>query len=366
MRQSPVSPASSFSLDSTPWAPSRMAGGRRARLRQQELSSHTVTFSPKSVITLYFVLSFVFVPFGAAIVAGSAKMAHTDRITYHDVVDCDVGPTFNATQVCTVEFEVEKEIRAPSYMYYSVRNMFQNARKYVKSRSDVMMQGMLPEVRLDVSNCAPILYRDGIEGDDGDFDNTAFEYPCGLTARSRFNDTFRMCYDDKCEGKEVAFAKKGIAWTTDVNHKFQPGTAPQFKIPSEPDNRTANELLVDEDFIVWMRLSAFSDFDKLYGIINEDIPPGTYHMRIESNYPVAGFDGGKQFYISTTAWFGAKNTFLGGALLAVGGSCLLIACILLARHVLNPRPPASSDPTIVLRELAKLNLDYGPSPEPAP
>lgn len=41
--------------------------------------------------------------------------------------------------------------------------------------------------------------------------------PCGLIAKSIFNDTFVL----KRDGTKVAINEKGIAWTSDLDHKFQ-------------------------------------------------------------------------------------------------------------------------------------------------
>lgn len=269
-------------------------------------------------------------------------------------------------------FNVSKTLQPPSYLFYSVSNFHQNARDYVKSRSDIMNRGIVPKARLDIENCERWLCEDGgsdcTTGADGSFSATDLIYPCGLVARSFFNDSFAICRgtDRPCPNEDaVNVRKKGIAWWTDAKYKFEEGEAPQYEKNSSlnPGGRSANDLLEDEDFVVWMRLSAFSTFDKLYRIIEEPIIANTtYYMHIDVKYPVEQFKGAKFFYITNTTWFGTGNVFLGTAYLLVGMTALFIAVTFLFKHVLNPAAPSNIDPAILLREhLEKLNID---SPDP--
>lgn len=330
------------------------------RLKQQELSSYTVTFSPKCVIAIYFVIAFLFMPLGAAIIAGTSRINSSGRKVYTEDPTCalkdgKVGEPKSGS--CTVTVNFTNTVHPPSYFYYSLTNFYQNARKYAKSRSDTMNQGQLPKTFFDVETCTPYLYRNDSSKGAGGFDASEFIYPCGLTARSFFNDTFLLCRDIDCKD-EVDLRKGGIAWWTDVQHKFNVGKEKEFTEPYY--NRVpANDLLEDEDFLVWMRLSAFPNFDKLYRIIDVPLFANTqYFVKINTHFPVEEFGGTKAFYISTTSWCGGPNAFLGTAYLVVGFIALFIATTLLVKHIRHPRPPAYSDPARVMRELAKLNMEY--------
>lgn len=219
-----------------------------------------------------------------------------------------------------------------------------------------MNRGIVPRTSIDVENCKPYLCEpdgdcSGVEG----FKPERFIYPCGITAWSQFNDSFKLCRSrpsgDNNSCQAVNTAVKGIAWETDVAHKFNEGKTPPF-------SNKANLRLDNEHFVVWMRLAAFPSFDKLYNIIEEDLEPGTYYMVIHSSYPVTNFKGTKGFYITNTVWFGAPNRFLGTVYVLVGVLALIITLALLAKHVGNPSAPTNVDPTILLREhLAKFNLE---------
>ena len=47
---------------------------------------------------------------------------------------------------------------------------------------------------------------------------TIYYYPCGLVARSRFNDTFQLAMAD---GTVVPWTKKGIAWRSNADSKYK-------------------------------------------------------------------------------------------------------------------------------------------------
>lgn len=332
------------------------------RLKQQELTSYTLVFSPRLVITLYFAIAILFLPLGIAIVAGTSKIHEVPRTVYSGQGrDCEpfVQHSDDRNDPCAFIFNVTETIPPPSYFYYSITNFHQNHRVYAKSRSDTMNQGKVPAAPIEVDPCEPFLFQDNTTRGENGFDPSEFRYPCGLTARSFFNDTFEICKTRNCDNF-VRTTSKGISIETDRLHKFRPGDDPLFmenQSLSEDIDADANELLTNEHFIVWMRLSAFPNFDKLYSIIEEPLLPNVnYTVRVNSNYPVRPFDGTKAFRISTVSWFGGPNIFLGTAYVVVGFTALIIAITLLVKHLRHPRLPASSDPDMILRELAKLNM----------
>jgi len=93
----------------------------------------------------------------------------------------------------------------------------------------------------------------------------------------------------------------------------------------------------DEDFIVWMRVAGLPNFKKLYRIIDQDLDPGTYIVKIKNNFPVSQFDGKKFFILSTTTWMGGKNPFLGIAYIIVGSICFLQGVCFGLKHKISPR-----------------------------
>jgi len=124
-------------------------------------------------------------------------------------------------------------------------------------------------------------------------DPAAAANPCGLIARSFFNDTYALT--------GVSIDEGDIAWDSDVEDKF-----------GLPDNSASIQwhMTTDEHFIVWMRTAGMPNFRKLWGRVRSDIPKGTLSLTINNNYDVSSFDGKKTFVLSTTNAFGGKNYFL--------------------------------------------------------
>lgn len=94
-----------------------------------------------------------------------------------------------------MEFEIDDDMDGPVFFYYELVNFFQNHRKYVDSFSYEQLKGDdLDEEEL--TTCDPVVTMDDLEKkpehlfgglslDDDDVAN-----PCGLIAKTVFNDTF--------------------------------------------------------------------------------------------------------------------------------------------------------------------------------
>ena len=95
---------------------------------------------------------------------------------------------------------IDTEIKAPVFVYYQLENFYQNHRRYVKSRSNSQLLGEdLPEA--DLKDCDPIITNEQLQftesiqkTDDGWelLDPKEPAFPCGLVAKSFFNDTFEI------------------------------------------------------------------------------------------------------------------------------------------------------------------------------
>lgn len=94
----------------------------------------------------------------------------------------------------------------------------------------------------------------------------------------------------------------------------------------------------DEHFQIWMRVAALPTFRKLW-MRNDDniMTAGTYEILVNMNYPVKQFSGTKSVVISTVAWIGGKQPFLGWAYVAAAILCVVLALAGLIRHLIKPR-----------------------------
>jgi len=279
--------------------------------KQQRLKAWQPILTPKPVILSFLIIGIVFIPIGIGIVISSDQVVQIDS-RYDNT--CAVG------NVCNVTVDVKMRMKAPVYLYYRLDNYYQNHRRYVKSRNDNQLRGEVVSSYSSLSDCDPYIS----EGSSSD--PSKFYFPCGLIAKSVFNDTFALFSG----GTPVPLRKEGIAWASDREKKFKNPPADTPGIRVIPD-------LEDEDFIVWMRTAGLPDFKKLYRIIDQDLEVGTYTILITSRYPVESFSGKKHFVLSTTTWIGGKNPFLGYAYIVVGAICLVQGIIFALKHKVSPR-----------------------------
>ncbi|KAL6977694.1 hypothetical protein U1Q18_026484 [Sarracenia purpurea var. burkii] len=206
-------------------------------------------------------------------------------------------------------------------------NFYQNHRRYVKSRSDKQLRSKAFEY--ETKMCSP-------EATKVVSNNVVPIVPCGLIAWSLFNDTYSFSLNEKV----LQVNKKGIAWKSDVQHKFGSDVYPKNFQRGLVGGAKLDEnipLSEQEDLIVWMRTAALPNFRKLYGKIEVDLEANEkIKVVIQNNYNTYSFGGKKTLVLSTTSWIGGKNDFLGVAYLTVGGLCLFMAISFILLYVVRP------------------------------
>ncbi|XP_008935643.1 PREDICTED: cell cycle control protein 50C-like, partial [Merops nubicus] len=105
----------------------------------------------------------------------------------------------------------------------------------------------------------------------------------------------------------------------------------------EEDER--NNGYLNDDFIVWMRVSAFASFRNLYrrvrhvGEFANGLPAGNYTFQIAYNFPVTKFKGRKHVILSTVVWSGGSNPFLGIAYVVSGTAATLAGFLITGIHL---------------------------------
>jgi hypothetical protein len=73
----------------------------------------------------------------------------------------------------------------------------------------------------DTSSCFPVVYNKDLKittksVNEDDLNPDEIAHPCGIAARSFFNDTFTMF---KPDGAEVTISSTGIAWEDDKTYR---------------------------------------------------------------------------------------------------------------------------------------------------
>ena len=113
---------------------------------------------------------------------------------------------------CSLELKIDSDIPAPVYVYYQLDNFYQNHRRYVKSRSNEQLMGNNLSVDA-LDDCDPIKTNKdlgfSVSMMNTPLDPEAAAYPCGLVAKSFFNDTFTLY---KPDGSKIDIDIDNIAW----------------------------------------------------------------------------------------------------------------------------------------------------------
>lgn len=123
--------------------------------------------------------------------------------------------------------ELTRKIPGPVYIYYQMDAFYQNHRRYVKSRENDQLAGkyLLPS---ELSRCDPVItVGDLWQNQRYSFSgirlpNESPAIPCGLVAKSFFNDTFRLSrIESDGSRKSMSIVETGIAWASDVDTRFK-------------------------------------------------------------------------------------------------------------------------------------------------
>lgn len=115
----------------------------------------------------------------------------TKEIHYGNGGDKDPCPVFGS--LCDIEFDLDETISEPVMFYYKLENFYQNHRHYIESRDWDQMKGKSSKKNLDCDGAKTNKQMGktiSVTGKPLDEDEDA--NPCGLIAKSYFNDTFKL------------------------------------------------------------------------------------------------------------------------------------------------------------------------------
>lgn len=107
-------------------------------------------------------------------------------------------------QPCNVMIDdFKQDVNEAIYVYYQLDNFYQNHRRYVKSRDNEQLQGVYKDVKALESACDPIVKVGDLwpyqkyslkdkESNPTKMKDDDPAIPCGLVAKSFFDDTFEL------------------------------------------------------------------------------------------------------------------------------------------------------------------------------
>ena len=279
---------------------------KNSRFKQQRLPAWRPVPTILSIIITFSFFGIAFIFLGIVLLIYSKKIKSEEV----DYTDCEVGENCNKSII------IKEDISKPVYVYYQLDGFFQNSRRYVKSKEIAQLTGDKPYSK---ENCDPVETNEemGFSNETKSMNNETYlnpsdiAIPCGLMAKTFFNDIFSFSINDK--GIDVD--QKNIAFDKDKK---------LYSKEPDPSHQWTN--ITDEHFLVWMRPSGLPNPRKLWGKIDRDLKKDEIiTINITNNYDVSYYEGKKKIILSNTTVFGGNNKFLAICYIIVGGLSLISA-----------------------------------------
>jgi hypothetical protein len=306
---------------------------KNSKFKQQKLPGWRPVPTITSTTIIFLCFGVVFIVLGIIILVFSNKIVEVSY-RYDDKCPGLIKQFGN----CTIKLHIEKKMEKKIMIYYQLNGFYQNHRRYVKSKSDDQLNGKdinLAQMK-DSQDCDPAITNKQMNKSFSYYDGSPLDpddvaVPCGLIAKSYFNDHFtNWTYFDR-HGDKIPFEpnEKNIAWKADKELKYSNGK-----------NLSKQWIdMTDEHFIVWMRPAGLPNFRKLWGRIdNMDLDENTdVNVTIDDNFDVSSFNGKKYLILSTVNAFGGKNSFLGISYIVLGGISIILAVVFIIGYNIHSK-----------------------------
>ena len=302
---------------------------KNSKFKQQKLPGWRPVPTITSTTIIFLCFGVVFIILGIVILVFSNKIEEISK-RYDNI--CKEKRMVN--EDCIITFDIKKEMKKKIMIYYQLDGFYQNHRRYVKSKSDSQLNGKFisKEQMKDSQDCDPVITNKQmnkyISYTGQLLDPEEVAVPCGLIAKSYFNDSFtNWTYDDN----NFEPNENNIAWEADKKLKYK-NLKDEYK-----DKQWIN--MEDEHFIVWMRPAGLPNFRKLWGRIDKmDLKAGSkVSVKIGDNFDVSSFNGKKFLILSTVNAFGGKNSFLGISYIVLGAISIVLAIVFIIGYNIHAK-----------------------------
>lgn len=211
---------------------------KQSKFKQQTLPAWRPVPTAMSTMFTFSIFSVIFLAIGVVLYVMSDQIVES-VVRYDNIDSCrDLLKDENRDSggTCNVDLPgLPDEIKGPIYVYYQLDNFYQNHRRYVKSRNNDQLVGNYKKVD-ELTDCDPIIkvadlwenqkypydQKDKALADRKQLDAEDPAIPCGLVAKSFFNDTFELFKKnpDGGEDTKITIKEDQIAWTSDKQYKF--------------------------------------------------------------------------------------------------------------------------------------------------
>ena len=291
---------------------------KNSNFKQQNLLGFRVNLSDKTMMIIYFGLGAFLIVIGIISLQTSGGL---NEIVYRYDEECKKNYV-PGSHSCRVELIIENDMEKEVMIYYQLDGFYQNHRRYIKSRSADQLYGkkITFEEMKNSQDCDPYITNDEMNKHspvtgDKPLHGGEVAIPCGLMAKSYFNDTYKNWQVND----EIIFPnEKNITLQEDRDFRFKNHDLSEQWID-----------MTDEHFIVWMRPAGKSNFRKLWGRIEQDLKKGDkVSLVIVDNYDVSSFEGKKYLILSNVNSLGGKNVFIGASYIFIGSIILIFGIVL--------------------------------------
>lgn len=280
----------------------------------QKLKDLTPRCSLACAFIFLSVATTLFVIFGIAIIVECRKIKEVS-INY---TDCKI----DSNNECSLTINVPELMTAPVYLYYNLSSFYSNHRDFSSSRDYNQLRASSVGFNDTVSKCSGAMsnleMQVGLSYQNVTLNPYNLAWPCGLSAKAFFNDTFSL----SANSSSIPINQTDIANYYDKTYAFiSPVNSTDISWINIKDN---------EHFIVWMETESWKNFRKIWGRINQDMPPGIYTIKIKSVFPATTFNTEKGIVLGTASPLGWAS-FLGwfliaGAIFSVFSMIVLLIC----------------------------------------
>jgi len=293
------------------------------KILRQELKSYTPEWNAKCSIFTNIIIMISSFSIGITMIYFSKQFSGIE-IKYSSCLNNHEKDN----KICLINFQILKTIESPVYVYYKLENFYLNHRLLVESKSWKELRGKDIDTKDDCKN-SYLMNEMFIKNSPyymnqwkHNFSENDISSPCGLWARSFFNDTYNLTF---LNGTVIKINESNIS-NEYLKKKF-------FK--RRKDYKTKQWIDVEnEHFINWMNIETFHNFKKIWGRIDIDLKPGNYNLYIKNNYDIKKYEGDKYFCLSNANKFGINNSF-GYFFIGIGFYLLIVILLLWVRYLLS-------------------------------